>query len=252
MRGFKQFIYGILYLGIFAGLVSAFYFYFLRPAPTCFDGQQNQNETGVDCGGVCESCELKQIRPLRVNWVEYFRITPTAISLVAEVANPNTKLASPSLAYEFNVYGPFGLKLKTIPGQSFIYAGEIKNILTTTELDARDISRVDIVFQDPDWVLEENFPKPMVSYRGLKTEVSDSQVTVSGLLVNGQTADIATVKIIALLFDGFNKFLGVAQTTLNNLRGLEERNFSVIVPSAVFAEDVSLEKTKLFIESISF
>ena len=27
-----------------------------EPAPTCFDGIQNQGETGVDCGGPCSSC----------------------------------------------------------------------------------------------------------------------------------------------------------------------------------------------------
>ena len=27
------------------------------PIPTCFDGIQNQNETGIDCGGVCPECE---------------------------------------------------------------------------------------------------------------------------------------------------------------------------------------------------
>ena len=26
------------------------------PAPTCSDGVQNQNETGIDCGGVCNAC----------------------------------------------------------------------------------------------------------------------------------------------------------------------------------------------------
>jgi hypothetical protein len=28
-------------------------------AETCFDGIKNQNETGVDCGGICKLCEPK-------------------------------------------------------------------------------------------------------------------------------------------------------------------------------------------------
>jgi len=26
------------------------------PSETCFDGIQNQDETGIDCGGVCTAC----------------------------------------------------------------------------------------------------------------------------------------------------------------------------------------------------
>ena len=28
----------------------------LITGPTCSDGSQNQNETGVDCGGPCDAC----------------------------------------------------------------------------------------------------------------------------------------------------------------------------------------------------
>lgn len=30
------------------------------PAPTCFDGKKNGNETGIDCGGPCKRCGVGQ------------------------------------------------------------------------------------------------------------------------------------------------------------------------------------------------
>ena len=30
--------------------------YYFEPSPSCFDKIQNQNEEGIDCGGVCKQC----------------------------------------------------------------------------------------------------------------------------------------------------------------------------------------------------
>lgn len=42
-------IWSCLLIGIMITIVSC------RPDPTCFDGKQNGGETGIDCGGVCDS-----------------------------------------------------------------------------------------------------------------------------------------------------------------------------------------------------
>ena len=53
----KQFFYGIIYLVIFGLIGAGIYFALTSKEATCFDGIQNQNEEGVDCGGSCNTCK---------------------------------------------------------------------------------------------------------------------------------------------------------------------------------------------------
>ena len=61
MRLLKQFLYGFFYLAILVSLIWLVYSFEFKPAPNCFDGKKNQEETGIDCGGSCISCEVKAL-----------------------------------------------------------------------------------------------------------------------------------------------------------------------------------------------
>ncbi|MGB9681070.1 MAG: peptidoglycan-binding domain-containing protein [Minisyncoccia bacterium] len=57
-RLFKQLILTL----VLGGIIFSFSYYFYLssvPEPTCYDNKQNQKETGIDCGGPCLPCELK-------------------------------------------------------------------------------------------------------------------------------------------------------------------------------------------------
>ena len=70
-RFLKQFIYGVLYLGILSGLSYGVYAFVVRQ-PNCTDGRQNQGESGIDCGGPCTSCELRQLKPIEIRSARVF------------------------------------------------------------------------------------------------------------------------------------------------------------------------------------
>ena len=53
--------FGLFYLFIIGAVAGLGYLIF-KPVASCFDNLQNQNETGVDCGGPCEDCELRDLR----------------------------------------------------------------------------------------------------------------------------------------------------------------------------------------------
>jgi hypothetical protein len=58
----RQLFYALVVLGVVAVLVVVLGFVFFYKAPTCIDGKMNQNEEGVDCGGVCvKVCEAPAI-----------------------------------------------------------------------------------------------------------------------------------------------------------------------------------------------
>ena len=62
---------------------------FFHKTPTCFDGVKNQNEKGLDCGGVCTRICSGDISTPIVMWQRVFQVTPGVYSAVAYIQNPN-------------------------------------------------------------------------------------------------------------------------------------------------------------------
>lgn len=226
-----------------------FYLAVLKPGPSCFNNKVDQNEIGVDCGGVCAPCELAKLQPVKVNWVKYFPAAQNRITIAAELANPNIDLASPLLPYELTIYGPFGVKIKTIEGDTFIYAGELKYLLESAAFDFKDITRIDINLGGPHWLLKNQFIKPALEPVGVKTEISDKIISVSGLVANKQAVALRQAKVIVFLYDRFRQVLIIAQTTVSDIGGLKEKAFNLELPSGVLGSKVAPENTRIFFES---
>ena len=113
-RKLKQFLYGGIYLAVFGLIVWGLLSVFIVKEPTCFDLKQNQGETGVDCGGLCESCELKNIIPLSIKGrVQIFELENGVISLLGRVFNSN-KNHDGEFSYRFILYDRSDKKLDTL------------------------------------------------------------------------------------------------------------------------------------------
>ena len=63
-------------LGIVGGVVAIIAGYFVytvlfKVDPTCFDGKKNQDERGIDCGGVCALVCLADAKTVVPIWSRY-------------------------------------------------------------------------------------------------------------------------------------------------------------------------------------
>lgn len=249
-RTIKQLIYGFFYFSFVAAIFVGIYFMFLKPTPSCFDGKKNQNEAGIDCGGVCAPCELATLSPIQVSWTNILPGVPGRASIIMKLVNPNTNFGASVLPYHLLVLGPFGGKLEERSGETFIYAGEIKYLSETINQDFRDISGATMTLGNPQWVKGEEFPSPKLQSRAIKTEIIASSAEISGIIKNNEAVSIPRAKVIALLFDRTDRLVTVSQTVLTDIGGLEERSFSMTLALDSFiVKEIVLAKTKLFIES---
>ena len=96
--------------GLLVFLLLAFiYVRFIYTVPSCFDGVENGNERGRDCGGACmRICNFDTVMP-EVQWVESFKIVDGQYNAVAYVENPNGGAATPELRYTFRLYDANGV-----------------------------------------------------------------------------------------------------------------------------------------------
>ncbi len=63
------------------------YVKFIKHEPTCFDQKQNQDERGIDCGGICSIMCLADTKPLIPLWTRPIKITGDVFSVVSYIEN---------------------------------------------------------------------------------------------------------------------------------------------------------------------
>src|ERR1035437_8450621 len=85
----RQFFY-VLILVLFIAIVG---FLIIQPSlnkpPSCTDGKQNGNETGVDSGGSCLNADPALVDSVSILWARAFRVVPGRYNAVAYIINHN-------------------------------------------------------------------------------------------------------------------------------------------------------------------
>jgi hypothetical protein len=259
MRHLKQLIYGVFYLALWAAVIGGIYAW-QRPAPSCFDGRQNQNETGVDCGGACaQVCIPVAILPLEVvgsprmvlfgNASTTASTTPRA-SLVAEIRNSNLDFGAGNFEYVFSVHDQVGGTIASFPGNSFVYPGEIKYLaLLNAALPAGSApAYARLVLQSPQWTPAARFPRPLLSIQAATTEVANDNVITRGTLVNQDSINFPAVYLTALFYSSRGEIVGVSGTERNNVTAGESREFALFHP---LIADAALDRTRVFVTAFN-
>ncbi len=245
VRTAKQAIYGALFLIIVVGIIAGVYFSFFRVTASCFDGIQNQGETGIDCGGPCATvCAPANLHDIVVGSVQSFASGPGHTTFLAEVENHNTGFAIRSFGYEFILYDASGNAIATVSGQSFIYAGEVKYIVLPNEATSAPVDHASLVIQNPAWTpaatlgLVPQFGNPLTITGGT---VSSSTATVTGRITDGDVSSFTNILIVAIFYGVDGNPVGASQTELDAIAPNQTESFSVMYP-AVPNMDPSLTK----------
>lgn len=233
-RVIKQIIYGAGYLALLALIVTAIYYIWFRPAATCFDGKQNGNELGIDCGGSCPSCEIKTLLPIEADWVKYFP-AENQTTIIAKISNINLRWAANPFSYILDIYGKDGSKIQSISNNSFIYSGEIKYVFALAETNSKNILNIKISFLNINWKQDVDFPKPDIQTRGIETMADQNSggVIVSGFITNNNAFDLSKLVIIGLLSNSNGVQVNASKTELENTPAFGARQFKINFPKNV-------------------
>jgi len=87
----------------FLAVVSVATFY---KAPSCSDNKQNQDETGIDCGGSCAYLCTEQKQPPTVLFTKAIQNGDGRVDVIAKVENKNADAAAKNVRYKITLYGP--------------------------------------------------------------------------------------------------------------------------------------------------
>ncbi|MDP3727033.1 MAG: hypothetical protein Q8R35_00140 [bacterium] len=187
------------------------------PAPSCQDNRRNQREEGIDCGGPCTSCVLRQSKPVEIFWTRFVQVRENTYDVAAEIRNPNVRLGAVSFAYEFKLYDAAGANVASRRGTAYLYPGETMHLIEVGLLSGRSIANAVLTVSEVAWVLSDTAGPDLIAGSKEYTLIGDpGSVTsaVKAIVSNRGLKDLADITVSALVFDRDGNLLGVHRTAL--------------------------------------
>ncbi len=226
----KRLVISLIFTILFLTVCWLFYSIF-RTKPTCSDGIKNQNEEGVDCGGVCpnkcQKIEAKDLLTGETGVVE--SSIPGEYDFYGVVINPNSVFGSKHFTYQIKFKDAQGAIMAEKDGDSFILPGDKKYIIENNVKLSELPASISFSVADPEWVeLDDLYEKPDLkvinkSYNEISSGVGFSEA--KGLLQNRSPFDFSVIKIKVILRDSTGKIIALNATEMRTVKSGEDRDF---------------------------
>ena len=237
----------ILLLGVSAFLII--YPKFNKP-PTCFDGKQNGQESGVDCGGMCARACIGQVDDVSLVWARAFRVVPGRYNAVAYLVNHNEKTAARKVNYRFRFADKNNVYIGKREGSIFIPPGRAFAIFEPG-IDIGNSIPVYVNFEFTQAPLWLQVPEEKINQ--LKVLVSDIKLTdetttprLSAVIKNNSLFTIPDVGVIAILYDESGNAISTSRTYLTELGPLGGANINFTWPEPMSGIVVAKEIIPMF------
>lgn len=235
-RDTKRLTIIVIYIFLFLGLGIGLYF-LLRPNPTCLDGKQNQDETGIDCGGICANAciELVTGEPLVIREVTALPVAENQYDVVARIYNPNNTVGAESFTYTVRLIDSNGIEVGKTSQTGWVLPQETKSLLVFMLPAESKPTKATVEITDIKWERLTNYDgRPKLGVYNKRYEETgrggEYGGVASGLVTNESGYDyrLVTVKVIARDTDG--KPLAMNQTDLRTFLVGQQREFRLPWP----------------------
>lgn len=215
----RKFIILTVFFGIIFIILAIFvYFKFLNKVPTCFDGIRNQDEQGVDCGGVCALICPEESRPINIVYSRLFNIGYGVYSAVAIVENLNQNVFAKDVSYTFKVYDDQNILLKEVFGTTFVPPGRtfpiFEHSITTGNREATKIT-----FEIAGDVIWEKgvFKEPIIKVSNIASQNIDTRSRITADIQNYEVYALRNLPVIAVVYDALGNAREASGTRIEYL-----------------------------------
>ena len=170
----KQLIYGAVYLLLILTISLSVYLAWFRKTSTCFDNIQNQREMGVDCGGPCVSCAIKNLK------------IDTSVSPISLQAGQDQSVVFATLkddssdygvrfSYNLIVYSIIGEQLDSRTGVSSILPNDSRYLVFTgIPSSAKEVGRIVLNTSNITWVPSVDMVRYDLSIKSVNTHIDQN------------------------------------------------------------------------------
>jgi len=179
------------------------YFKYFNRAPSCFDQKLNQDEKGIDCGGVCALLCPDESRPPIVSFQRLYKVNLGSYTALALVENSNQAVFSRKLDYVFKIYDKKNVLLFEVPGTTFIPPARVFPIFASPILTGnREAAQAIFEITSPSIPWEKGtFNEPDVSVSNVTNEVVDTRSRIGADIINNEVYPIKNIPAVAIVYD---------------------------------------------------
>ena len=232
---------------IIAGVLGGIAFLFASrfvPTPTCFDNRKNQGELGIDCGGPCGLCELKNPKSVSIFWARLGHAAPGVYDAAALVENPNEVLSSPILQYEFTFFDNIG-EIGRRTGTTFIFPQERVYVVEPNIQLVREPTRVEFkILGVPPWsVLAGALPTLVVQDRQYRVRDTGGhrQSVVEATIANASPFDFRRMETAIVVLDRDGNVVGANRVVNEFVKGGAAVPVVSLWPTELVGEAATIE-----------
>lgn len=235
-----------VFLVIFLLLTFLIYFW-MKPVESCIDGIKNQNETEIDCGGVCPNkCEKIVAQSLIVQ--EKGFVTNGAvdkIDLYSRVTNPNNIFGSNKFQYEFIIKDISGNVVAAKKGTNYALPAESKYIIENNIEVNGTPNTVELNIINESWVeFTDYFERPQIKvvnkeYNQISSGIGFAEA--KGLLKNESDFNFNSISLNIILKDSNGAVIAVNSTAMNTVKSRENRDFKAMWLNRFSGEVMNVE-----------
>jgi Mg-chelatase subunit ChlD len=200
---------------------------------TCFDLDQNGQEIGIDCGGVCTRICAFTVAPPKVIWAKSFEIQPGQYNSVAYIENSNVVAGTPEISYIFRLYDEAGLITERTgttllpPNSTYpVFEGRVDTagrVPTETTLELRSA----------DMWLPSIYGREQFRTLDLKLTEADARPKLAVKIENTDLKEAQAVEVVATIFDSRGNPLTASQTFIDQFFGRSQKDIIFTWPNPI-------------------
>lgn len=241
----RQLIYGSV-VGVFILVVISIPVYnlFFNRAPTCFDNKQNQNETGIDCGGVCERACAFDVIPTPVTvWSRAFPVANGYYNLVAYVQNANVEYVAEPTKYIFRVYDKENVLIGVKEGYADVPPTKTFPIFEQGfNADQRVPATTYFEFvRGIPWKKYKDNNKPELQVTNQRLSMSAGGPRIDAMLTNNTINQYKNIEVVAIVYNEEGNAMAASRTFVDNIGGSGTAALVFTWPQAFSATSSKIE-----------
>lgn len=195
--------------------VGVYYNYIYQP-PGCFDGEQNGDERGVDCGGSCVRICAADVTQPYIQWVEAFKIVDGQYNALAYIENRNKQASTPELGYTFTFYDETGGVITERSGNTILPPDSVYPVFEGRVMTSgKAVDRIEMTLSEPELWLPATIGRDQFQSEAVDLIGADIRPRLTAEIENKELTEAQNVEIVATIFDRDDNPLTASQTYID-------------------------------------
>lgn len=194
----------------------------LNQPPTCNDGLQNGQESGIDCGGVCQQVCVQDVSSLETVWYRTFPERPGTVTGIALIENRNTLAEARGVNYTFTLFSN-GVELDSKTQTVFLPAGKRTPVITSgLTYGEAEIDYVSFKIDEPEgWFVSQDAERLLRVFNE-RVERDGDSIKIFADVENNSFQEIYTnLDFVVVAYNREGNVLGYSTTFLEKIKPQE-------------------------------